>query len=85
MAPPVERAWVRRRSGAIVRDYRLQSNVQAVSSALGRKLGEALLSKNEVARFNETLARLLAYNAGVIVHEIHELGVDPASIGLQRS
>lgn len=66
------------------RDYHLRSNVEAVFSAVKRKLGESLLSKNPLARFNETLARLLAYNIGVIVHEIHEHGIDPASIGLQR-
>jgi hypothetical protein len=31
---------------------------------------------------NELLAKLLAYNLTVLVHEIHEHGIDPASIGL---
>jgi hypothetical protein len=42
--------------------YFLRSNVEAVFSAIKRKLGEALLSKSPLARFNELLARLLAYN-----------------------
>jgi len=58
---------------------------RGAGSAIKRKLGESLLSKNPLARFNETLARLLAYNIGVIVHEIHEHGIDPASIGLHPS
>jgi len=66
-------------------DYHVRSNVEAVFSAIKRKLGEFLLSKNPLARFNETLACLLAYNISVIVHEIHEHGIDPASIGLVRA
>ncbi len=62
--------------------YHQRSNVEAVFSAIKRKLGEALLSKSQLARFNELLAKLLAYNIGIIVHEIHEHGIDPASVGL---
>jgi transposase len=64
------------------RKYHPRSNVEAVFSAIKRKLGEALLSKNQLARFNELLAKLLAYNIGVLVHEIYEHGIDQASIGL---
>lgn len=59
------------------RAYHARSNVEAVNSAIKRKLGEPLLSHNVAARFNELLARLVAYNIGVIVHEIHEHGIDP--------
>jgi transposase len=62
--------------------YHRRSNVEAVFSAIKRKLGEALLSKNPLARFNELLAKILAYNIGVIVHEIHEHGIEPAFAGL---
>jgi transposase len=62
--------------------YHARSNVEAVFSAVKRKLGEPLLSKNPLARFNELLAKLLAYNIGVLVHEIYEHGIDPASVGL---
>ncbi len=64
------------------RNYHRRSNVEAVFSAIKRKLGESLMSKNPVARFNELLAKILAYNLGVIVHEIYEHGVDPAALGL---
>jgi transposase len=64
------------------RSYHQRSNVEAVFSAIKRKLGESLKSKNPLARFNELLAKILAYNIGVIVHEIYEHGVDPASVGL---
>lgn len=64
------------------RHYHARSNVEAVFSAIKRKLGESLLSKNQLARFNELLAKLLAYNIGILVHEIHEHGIDPAAVGL---
>ena len=63
--------------------YHQRSNVEAVFSAIKRKLGESLLSKNPLARFNELLAKILAYNIGVIVHEIHEHGIDPAFVRLR--
>jgi transposase len=65
--------------------YHQRSNVETVFSAVKRKMGEALLSKNQVARFNELLAKLLAYNIGVIVHEIYEHGIEPKSLGLAPS
>jgi transposase len=64
------------------RNYHARSNVEAVFSAIKRKLGESLLSKNPLARCNELLARLLAYNIGILVHRIHENGIEPGSIGL---
>lgn len=65
--------------------YHKRSNVEAVFSAIKRKMGEALLSKNQGARFNELLAKLLGYNIGVVVHEIYEHGIDPKSLGLRPS
>ena len=67
---------------AFDREYHKRSNVEAAFSAIKRKFGENLLSKNPLARMNELLAKLLAYNLTVLVHEIHEHGIDPASIGL---
>ncbi len=64
------------------RHYHARSNVETVFSAIRAKLGENLLSKNPLARFNELLAKILAYNIGVLVHEIFEHGIDPASVGL---
>jgi transposase len=58
-------------------DYHARSNVESTFSAIKRKLGEPLLSKNELARFNELLAKVLAYNLSVVVHEIFKRGLDP--------
>ena len=61
--------------------YHLRSNSEATHSAIKRKLGEALLSKDPQARINELLAKLLAYNIGVLVHEIFEHHIDPGVPG----
>ncbi|HEV2167093.1 MAG TPA: transposase [Thermoplasmata archaeon] len=64
--------------------YHARSNVEAVFSAVKRKLGEALSSKNSEARLNELLAKLLAYNITVLIHEMFEHGIDPGSVGLPQ-
>ena len=64
--------------------YHPRSNVEATFSAIKRKMGEPLLSKNPTARLNELLAKLLAYNIGVIVHEIYEHGLDPGVAGVSK-
>ncbi len=58
-------------------EYHLRSNVEAVFSAVKRKLREPLFSKNVVSQFNELLAKLLAHNIGIVIHEMHEHGIDP--------
>lgn len=52
--------------------YHDRSNVEATISAIKRKLEEPLFSKDPIARVNERLAKLLAYNIGVVIHEAHE-------------
>lgn len=63
--------------------YHQRSNVEAVISAVKRKLGEPLLSKTQTARFNELLAKLLVYNIGVVIHEMFEHHIDPGVPGLR--
>lgn len=57
--------------------YHKRSNVEAVFSALKRKFGENLRSKKRVAQVNELLAKAIAYNITVLIHEIFEHGVVP--------
>jgi len=57
--------------------YHARSNVESVFSALKRKFGETLRSKTRVAQENELLAKVLAYNLTVLIHEIFEHGVVP--------
>lgn len=56
--------------------YHQRSNVEATFSAMKRKLGENLLSKTAFARLNEMLAKVLAYNVGVVIAQVTRLGLD---------
>jgi transposase len=60
--------------------YHQRSNVEATFSAIKRKLGEPLLSKTSFARFNELLAKILAYNVGVVITQAHLHGLGPSPI-----
>jgi DDE family transposase len=57
--------------------YHARSNVESGFSAWKRKLGETLRSRSEVAQVNELLAKALAYNITVLIHEIFEHGIVP--------
>lgn len=57
--------------------YHRRSNVESANSAIKRKFGEALRSKNRVAQENELLAKVLAYNLVVLIHEMFENGISP--------
>jgi transposase len=61
--------------------YHRRSNVEATFSAIKRKLGEPLLSHNQGARVNELLAKILAYNVGVVIKESLIHGLSPGPMG----
>lgn len=65
--------------------YHARSNVESVISAIKRKLGEEIQSRLPTARFNELLAKILAYNIGVLIHQIYENGIDPGVPGVPRA
>ncbi len=56
--------------------YHKRSNVESANSAIKRKFGETLKSKNRLAQENELLCKILAYNLTVLIHEAYENGVD---------
>ena len=62
------------------RNYHRRSNVESVFSALKRKFGENVRSKNDVAQVNEILCKLIAYNLTVVVHEMFENGIAPSFV-----
>jgi len=62
------------------RNYHRRSNVESVFSALKRKFGENIRSKNRVAQVNEVLCKLIAYNLTVVVHEMFENGIAPSFV-----
>lgn len=57
--------------------YHKRSNVESTFSAIKRKFGETLKSRNRVAQENELLCKIIAYNITVLIHEMHEHGIDP--------
>lgn len=61
--------------------YHRRSNVESTFSAIKRKLGEPLLSHNQGARINELLAKLLAYNVGIVIQQSAIHGIHPGPIG----
>lgn len=58
--------------------YHKRSNVESTFSMMKRKFGDSLRSKTDVAMANEALCKVLCHNLVVLIHEMHELGIDPA-------
>jgi transposase len=58
--------------------YHLRSNVEATFSAIKRLFGGAVRAKLPVAQKNEVLFKCLVYNLTVLVHAMHEFGIEPA-------
>ncbi len=63
--------------------YHKRSNVEATNAAIKRKFGEVLRSKNFTAQANELLAKVVAYNVTVIIHEMFESGILPGFLNLK--
>ena len=57
--------------------YHQRSNVESVFGAIKAKFGETLKSKTRQAQENELLAKIVAYNITVLVHEMFEHSVVP--------
>jgi len=57
--------------------YHKRSNVESTFSMMKRKFGDSLRSKTDVAMINETLCKVLCHNIVVLIHEMHELGIEP--------
>mgnify|MGYP001592175605 CR=1 FL=1 len=57
--------------------YHKRSNVESTFSMIKRKFGDFVRSKTDTAMVNEALCKVLCHNLVVIIHEIHELGIDP--------
>jgi transposase len=62
---------------AFMEHYHKRSNIEATNAAIKRKFGETLKSKNPVAQVNELLAKIIAYNLTVVIHEMYENGINP--------
>jgi transposase len=53
--------------------YHKRSNVESTFSAIKKKFGESVKSKNRVAQKNELLCKIIAYNITVLIHEMIQL------------
>ena len=60
--------------------FHKRSNIESTNAAIKRKFGETLKSKNWVAQVNELLAKIIAYNLTVVIHEMYENGIEPEFI-----
>ena len=60
------------------RHFHKRSNIESTNGAIKRKFGETLKSKNRVAQENELLAKIIAYNLTVVIHEMYENGINPS-------
>lgn len=65
--------------------YHQRSNVEATFSAIKRKLGETLLSKTTEARISELLAKVVAYNIGVVIYQAELHGLPLGRFGFRAS
>ena len=64
--------------------YHKRSNIEATNAAIKRKFGETLKSKNPTAQVNELLAKIVAYNLTVVIHEMYENGINPNFLNLKN-
>lgn len=67
-----------------LQSYHKRSNVESTFSMIKRKFGDALRSKSDVAMINETLCKIICHNIVVLIHEMHELGIEPNFWNVER-
>jgi len=63
--------------------YHKRSNIESTNAAIKRRFGETLKSKNFTAQVNELLAKVIAYNLTVVIHEMFEHGISPGFLNLK--
>lgn len=64
--------------------YHKRSNVESTFSMIKRKFGDAVRSKTDIAIKNEVLAKIVCHNIVVLIHEMHELGIEPTFVTTAR-
>ncbi len=60
-----------------LRHYHKRSNIEAAIGAIKAKFGDAVRSRTKLAMKNEVLAKILCHNLSVLIHAMHELGIQP--------
>ncbi|HWO22347.1 MAG TPA: transposase [Kofleriaceae bacterium] len=66
------------RNDEFLAHYHRRSNVESTFSMVKRKFGASVRAKTFPAQVNEILLKCLCHNLSVLVHAIHELGIEPA-------
>lgn len=62
--------------------YHKRSNIETTFSMIKRVMGDSVRSRTRVAQINEVLLKVLCHNIRVLIHEMHELGIEPGlSVG----
>ncbi len=56
--------------------YHQRSNVESTFSAIKKKFGETVKSRNRVAQINELLCKIICYNLTILINEMIELNGD---------
>jgi len=57
--------------------YHMRSNIESAFSMVKGKFGDSVRSKGDNGQINEVLCKVLAHNICVLIHAIHELGIEP--------
>lgn len=57
--------------------YHKRSNVESTFFMIKQKFGDKLKSKNPKAQENELLCKIIAHNIVVLIHEMHEMKINP--------
>jgi len=57
--------------------YHKRSNAETTFYMLKTKFGDKLKSKSFIAQKNELLCKAIAHNIVMLIHETHELGINP--------
>ena len=60
-----------------MKHYHKRSNVESTFSAIKRKFGPNVRSRNDTAMVNESLCKILCHNLTCLVQEQYTLGIDP--------
>lgn len=63
--------------GRFIAHYNKRNNVETVFSMIKANFGDYVRGRDDRARINEVLAKVLCHNLCVLIESIYELGLDP--------
>ena len=61
--------------------YHMRSNVESTFNMIKSKFTDIIRSRDRTAQTNEVLLKVLCHNIVVLIHEMHELGIEPNFLG----